>query len=58
MSDDFKEFHGRVWANTIEMVESFATTVFTPDGHEVRAVLVNDLVRLRHMPTQTEGNVS
>jgi hypothetical protein len=55
MDDEFREYHGRVWANAMEMAESFATVVFTPDGHETRAVLVNDLVRLRRMPSQAEG---
>ena len=53
--DDFKEFHGRVWSNAMEAAEDFAVTVFLPDGHETRAVLVNDLVRLRRMPAQAKA---
>jgi hypothetical protein len=53
--DDFREFHGRVWSNALEAAEDFAVRVFLPDGHEVSAVLVNDLVRLRKMPAIAKG---
>lgn len=51
---EFSEFHARVWVNAIEMAESFEQTVFLPSGETARAVLVNDLVRLRAMPGQAK----
>ena len=53
--DDFKEFHSQVWENAIEMAESFQVTVFLPNGKTAKAVLVNDLVRLRSLPGQAKG---
>ena len=50
MDDEFRDYHGRVWANAIEAAEDFAVKVFLPTGEQVTAVLVNDLVRLRKMP--------
>ena len=50
MDDEFRDYHGRVWANAMEAAEGFAVKVFLPTGEQVTAVLVNDLVRLRKMP--------
>lgn len=52
--DDFREFHGRVWDNALEMAQSYEQLVFLPNGKTARAVLVNDLVRLRAMPAQAK----
>ena len=54
MRDDYDAFK-EGFAKCAEIAEDFAVTVFLPGGGTAKAVLVNDIVRLRQMPRGADG---